>query len=119
MQTAGGFGVYFPTFFVNKFGLTPGQLYIAQGRTFCDSNINAYRSPIWTSPIFWTHPGVLIRGVLGSSIQNLLVYPNHSRDLFNISFNSEEIKDVGIRIINVIGAEVYREEKQQFVGGVY
>tara|TARA_B110000240_G_scaffold28633_1_gene30213 strand:- start:2151 stop:2726 length:576 start_codon:yes stop_codon:yes gene_type:complete len=115
-QTAGGFGVYFPTFFVNKFGLTPGQSYRAQGRTFCDSNITAYRSTTWTSPIFWTQPGILIRGNLGSSIQNLLVYPNPSRDLFNISFNSEEIQDLSIRIINVIGAEVYREEKQQFIG---
>jgi hypothetical protein len=55
-QTAGGFGVYYPQLFVNKFGLTPGQSYRAQGRTFCDSNITAYRSPTWTSPpVFWTH----------------------------------------------------------------
>ena len=71
---------------------------------------------MWTTPIYWTQPGTLIRGDLGSSIQNLIVYPNPSRDLFNISFNSEKIQDLGIRIINVIGAEVYREEKKQFVG---
>ena len=115
-QTAGGFGVYLPTLFVNKFGLTSGQSYRAQGRTFCDSNITAYRSQTWTQPIYWTQPGNLIRGDLGSSIRNLLVYPNPSRELFNISFVSEKIQDLGIRLLNLIGAEVYREDKQQFVG---
>jgi len=114
-QTAGSFGVYFPTFFVNKFGLTPGQTYRAQGRTFCDSNITAYRSPTWTSPIFWTQPGsIKLDG--GVSINNLNVYPNPSRDLFNISFSSDKIQDLSIRILSVVRAEVYREDKQQFVG---
>ena len=98
-QTAGGFGVYYPTLFVNKFGLQSGQSYRAQGRTFCDSNITAYRSPTWTAPIFWTQPGT-IRLDGGSSIANLNVYPNPSRDLFNISFNSEEhMQDLRIRIL--------------------
>ena len=114
-QTAGGFGVYFPTFFVNKFGLQSGQSYRAQGRTFCDSNITAYRSPTWTPPIFWTQPGT-IRTNGGSSINNLDIYPNPSRDIFNISFTSDEIQDLGIRIINTIGAEVYREERKEFIG---
>ena len=57
-QTAGGFGVYYPTVSVNKFGLIPGASYRAQGRTFCDSNITSYRSS-WTSPVFWTQPGAI------------------------------------------------------------
>ena len=114
-QTAGGFGIYYPTFFVNKFGLQSGQSYRAQGRTFCDSNITAYRSPTWTPPIFWTQPGT-IRNNGGSSINNLDIYPNPSRDVFNISFTSDEIQDLGIRIINTIGAEVYREERKEFIG---
>ena len=113
-QTAGGFGVYYPTLFVNKFGLQQGQSYRAQGRTFCDSNITAYRS-WWTTPIFWTQPGpIRLNG--GSSINNLEIFPNPSRDVFNISFSSDEIQDLGIRIINVVGAEVYREDKQEFIG---
>ena len=56
-QTAGGFGIYYPSLSVNKFGLQSGQSYRAQGRTFCDSNITAYRSPTWISPIYWTQPG--------------------------------------------------------------
>ena len=114
-QTAGGFGVYYPTFFVNKFGLQSGESYRAQGRTFCDSNITAYRSPIWTAPVFWTQPGT-IRLDAGSNIKNLDIYPNPSRDIFNISFNSETLQDLNIRIINTLGSEVYRENKQQFIG---
>ena len=114
-QTAGGFGVYYPQLFVNKFGLQPGESYRAQGRTFCDSNITAYRSPTWTTPTYWTQPGT-IRTHGGSSINNLDIYPNPSRDVFNISFTSDEIQDLGIRIINVVGAEVYREERKEFIG---
>ena len=89
-QTVGGFGTYFPSFQVNKFGLTPGQSYRAMGRTFCDSTISAHRST-WTSPIFWSQPGTLIRiESENSSIENLNIYPNPSRDIFNISFTSEE-----------------------------
>ena len=49
-------------------------------------------------------------------INNLFIYPNPSRDMFNISFNSEALQDLSIRILNVIGAEVYIETKEQFVG---
>ena len=113
--TAGGFGVYYPTLFVNKFGLQSGESYRAQGRTFCDQNITAYRSPSWTSPIFWTQPGsIRLQG--GTSISDLDVYPNPSRDVFNISFNSDEIQDLNIRILSIVGAEVYSQDKKQFVG---
>ncbi|MFT4902874.1 MAG: hypothetical protein ACI84S_000574 [Thalassomonas sp.] len=113
-QTAGGFGVYYPTLSVNKFGLQSGDSYIAQGRTFCDINITSYRS-WWTAPIFWTQPGTIkLDG--GKRISNFNIYPNPSRDIFNISFNSEYIQDLSIRIFNVLGVEVYIENKDQFIG---
>ncbi|MFL2568072.1 MAG: hypothetical protein ACJ0QK_04685 [Flavobacteriales bacterium] len=49
-QTAGGFGVFYPTLSVNKFGLNSGTEYRAQGRTFCDVNVTSYRSD-WTSQL--------------------------------------------------------------------
>ena len=36
--------------------------------------------------------------------------------MFNISFNSETLQDLSIRVLNVVGAQVYRETKEQFVG---
>jgi hypothetical protein len=114
--TAGGFGVYFPTLTTTKFGLTPGQSYRAQGRTFCDSNVTSYRST-WTTPITWTQPGTLpIRFEGGNTINNLDVYPNPSRDIFNVTFVSEDIQDLEVKVINVVGEVVYTEALEQFVG---
>ena len=114
--TAGGFGVYYPTLQVNKFGLQSGESYRAQGRTFCDPNITSYRS-WWTSPIFWTQPGTLpIRGDGGTTINNLDVYPNPSRDIFNVTFVAEDVQDLEVRVINVVGEVVYTEALEQFVG---
>ena len=113
-QTAGGFGVYYPTMFVNKFGLQSGESYRAQGRTFCDSNITSYRS-WWTSPIFWTQPGsIRLNG--GTSINNLDVYPNPTDDIFNVSFVSEEMQSLSIRVLNIVGEVIYEESLDQFVG---
>ena len=113
-QTAGGFGVYYPTLFVNKFGLQPGESYRAQGRTFCDSNITSYRS-WWTSPIFWTQPGS-IRMNGGTTINNLDVYPNPTDDIFNVSFVSDEIQTLSIRVLNIVGEVIYEESLDRFVG---
>ncbi|MDB9895432.1 T9SS type A sorting domain-containing protein [Flavobacteriales bacterium] len=113
--TVGGFGIYYPTLTANKFGLTPGQSYRAQGRTFCDSNVTSFRST-WTSPLMWTQPGTLIRMESTSQIKNLDIYPNPSRDIFNIRFVSEKIQDLSIRVINIMGELVYEEKANQFIG---
>ena len=104
----------YPTQFVNKFGLQSGESYRAQGRTFCDSNITSYRS-WWTSPIFWTQPGsIRLNG--GTVINNLDVYPNPTRDIFNVSFVSEEVQTLSIRVLNIVGEVIYEESLEEFVG---
>jgi len=113
--TAGGFGIYYPILTVNKFGLTPGQSYRAQGRTFCDSNVTSYRST-WTPPVLWTQPGTLIRMKSTSQIKNLDVYPNPSRDIFNIRFVSEKIQELSIKVLNVYGELVFEENIGKFTG---
>jgi hypothetical protein len=115
--TAGGFGVYYPTLTVNKFGLTPGQSYRAQGRTFCDSNVTSYRST-WTAPVLWTQPGTLIRMESTSQIKHLDIYPNPSKDIFNIRFVSDKIQDLSIKVINVYGELVFEEKIGQVVGEI-
>ena len=115
-QTAGGFGVNYPTFMVMKFGLLGGTEYRAQGRTFCDPVVTSYRST-WTAPIVWTQPGVApIRLDGGNTINNLEVYPNPSKDIFNVSFVSEDIQNLEIRVLNLIGEVIYTEGLEQFVG---
>ena len=114
--TAGGFGIYYPTNYVNKFGLIPGESYRAQGRLFCDSNITAYRSLSWINPpVFWTQPGS-IKMDGGVSINHLNIYPNPSVDVFNISFSSDKVQALEIKILNVVGEIVYFEEKESYIG---
>ena len=44
------------------------------------------------------------------------IYPNPSRDVFNISFTSETIQDLRVRILNVVGEVIISEDLDQFVG---
>ena len=98
-----------------KNGLTPGTNYRVMWRTWCNATGGPYRSPVWDGPITWTQP-TSIRVEGGTSINNLDVYPNPSRDIFNISFTSETIQDLKVRVINVVGEEIIIENLQQFVG---
>jgi len=113
--TAGGFGVFYPLVSKSKNGLTPGQTYRASSRTWCDPTGGTYRSAGWTFPIFWTQP-TSIRLEGGSAINNLDVYPNPSRDIFNVSFTSEDAQDLKVRVLNLIGEELINENLQQFIG---
>ena len=68
-----------------------------------------------TPPVIWTQPSsARLEG--GSTIDNLAIYPNPSRDIFNVTFTSEDIQDLEVRIINVVGKIIYTENLEQFVG---
>jgi len=111
----GGGSVPYGTFTATKYGLTPDQSYRAQAKGHCDPTGHpAYNSLTWTPLIFWTQPSLRIDG--GIAITNLDVYPNPSRDVFNISFTSESVQDLRVRVLNVIGEEIVSEDLQQFVG---
>jgi len=111
----GGMGVSHPTFTKSKNGLVSGETYRGQARTWCDPSGGAYKSPTWTSLVWWTQPtSVRLEG--SSSISNLDVYPNPSRDVFNISFTSKTVQNLKVRILNVVGEELVNENLEQFVG---
>jgi beta-glucanase (GH16 family) len=111
----GGVGVNYGTFTKNKNGLVPGESYRAKSRTWCDPNGGAYKAPSWTSFIYWTQP-TSIRLEGGSTIANLTIYPNPSRDKFNVSFTSDTKQNLKVRILNVIGEELINENLEQFIG---
>ena len=104
----------YPIFTKNKHNLIPGETYRAQARTWCDPNGGAYKSESWSPLVFWTMPSQRLE--LGTTITNLDVYPNPSNNLFSISFNSEKVQDLQIRILNLIGEIIMDEQKTQFVG---
>ena len=112
----GGFGVFSPTLCKNKNGLTPGTQYRVMWRTWCSATGGPYRSPVWDGPVIWDQPSVIRLEGENTAITNLEVYPNPSRDIFNVSFVSDEIQNLEISIINVVGEAVYTADLDQFVG---
>jgi len=111
----GGFGVLYGTYSKNKNGLIAGETYRSQARTFCDPNGGAYNSLAWTALATWTQPtSVRLDG--GNAIANLVIYPNPSKDVFNISFTSEDVQNLEVRVINLIGEELVNESLERFVG---
>ncbi|MAM04984.1 MAG: hypothetical protein CMD06_03390 [Flavobacteriales bacterium] len=111
----GGTGVTYGTFTKNKNNLVPGTTYRAKARTWCDPNGGSYKSPSWTSFIFWTQP-TSSRLELEAKIDNLSVYPNPTRDIFNIAFTSIEKQDLKVRIVSLVGEEIMVDDLQQFIG---
>ena len=49
-------------------------------------------------------------------MENLSVYPNPTRGLFNISFVSEKIDDFEITLIDAFGKLIIQEDKKDFIG---
>ena len=111
----GGVGVQYGTYTKNKNGLVPGTSYRAKSRTWCDPNGGAYKAPSWTSFIFFTMPGS-VRLEESSVVNDLDIYPNPSRDVFNISFKTVNKQDITLRIRNIVGEEIYTEELKEFDG---
>ncbi|MBU46965.1 MAG: hypothetical protein CMD28_05995, partial [Flavobacteriales bacterium] len=70
----GGAGVAYGTYTKNKNGLTPGETYRGQARTYCDPNGGGWKSLSWTPLVYWTQPTQRIEG--GEAISHLDVYPN-------------------------------------------
>ena len=115
-NSIGGFGVFSPLLCKNKNGIVPGLDYRVMWRTWCDPNGGPYRSPQWDGPVYWTQPSSIRDGGIVSSIIDLEVYPNPSRDVFNITFVSEDKQTLKVRILNVVGEEIYREDLEDFIG---
>ena len=113
--TAGGFGINYGILTKDKNGLTPGQAYKGWARTWCDPAGGPYRADVWNGPVLWTQP-TSIRLEGGTTINNLAIYPNPSRNVFNISFTSEQLQDLRVSVLNVLGEEIISEDLQEFAG---
>ena len=49
-------------------------------------------------------------------IKDLLIFPNPSRNIFNISFTSKTQQNLRVRVLNVVGEELISDDLQQFIG---
>ncbi|MEC8273706.1 MAG: T9SS type A sorting domain-containing protein, partial [Bacteroidota bacterium] len=41
---------------------------------------------------------------------------NPSRDIFNVTFTSEEAQTMAVKVVNMIGEQVFNEELTEFIG---
>ena len=96
----------------NVGGLTTGVEYEWGIRTFCGVG-STWKSP-WESGPNFVAGGSSAR--LVAQVTALEVYPNPSRDIFNVSFTSEEAQTINVKVVNVIGEVVYTENLEEFTG---
>ena len=95
----------------NVGALTTGAEYEWGIRTFCGAG-STWKSPWESGPNFVA--GSSAR--LAAPVTALEVYPNPSRDIFNVSFTSEKAQTINVKVVNVIGEVVYTENLEEFTG---
>jgi hypothetical protein len=49
-------------------------------------------------------------------IESLRIYPNPSKDVFNIVFTSVTAQDLRVRLLNLVGEEIVLEDLQEYIG---
>jgi Leucine-rich repeat (LRR) protein len=95
-----------------KYGLTTGNDFSWRIRGACGTNGTSWATS-FTSPVYYT----LGAERLGLQVvNNLDVFPNPSRDVFNISFSSEDYQLITVRVVSVIGKELFKETLVEFNG---
>ena len=95
-----------------KFGQNPGDEISWRIRGACGSNGTSWAT-IFTQPVTYTLGGARLASDVVSQLD---VYPNPSRDIFNVTFASEEAQTISVKVVNMIGEEIYTEELTDFVG---
>ncbi|MGC6490217.1 MAG: T9SS type A sorting domain-containing protein, partial [Flavobacteriales bacterium] len=95
-----------------KYGQSPGDEISWRIRGACGSNGTSWAT-IFTQPVTFTLGGARLEN---NSVANLEVYPNPSRDIFNVTFTSEEAQTMTVKVVNMIGEEIFTEELTDFVG---
>ena len=87
-----------------KFGLTAGD-YSWRIRVACGANGTSWA--IFSQPVEYTLGGARFEN---NSVANLDVYPNPSRDIFNVTFTSEEVQNITIKVVNMLAHEVFSQQ---------
>jgi beta-glucanase (GH16 family) len=94
-----------------KFGLTAGE-YSWKIRGACGTNGTSWAT-IFSSSVEYTLGGARLEN---NSVTNLDVYPNPSRDIFSVTFTSEEPQDIIITVVNMLSELVFVEEFKNVKG---
>ena len=54
--------------------------------------------------------------ILENTLTNIEVYPNPTRDIFNISFDVNSNNNIQVRIINSLGHIVFADDLSNYIG---
>ena len=96
-------------------GFAVGTEYNWRARTICSTDPTSAR---WRSD--WAYGPSFVAGdgarLASSPVTQLDVYPNPSRDVFNVMFNSQEVQTITVKVVNVIGETIYQEDLKDFTG---
>ena len=95
----------------NVGALTTGAEYEGGIRTFCGTG-STWKSPWESGPNFVAGSSAK----LAAPVTALEVYPNPSRDIFNVSFTSEKAQTINVKVVNMIGEVMYSESMEEFKG---
>jgi phosphatidylserine/phosphatidylglycerophosphate/cardiolipin synthase-like enzyme len=89
-----------------KFNQSPGDEISWRIRGACGTNGTSWAT-IFTQPTVYTLGGEKLQRL---SLNSLEIYPNPSRDVFNIKLSTENTQQIEIRVVNSIVQEIYREK---------
>ena len=96
-------------------GLDPNSTYRWRVHGVCDvSGLN--NSGFTSFQYFTTLSSIRITAGDDNLSDNLNIYPNPTRGIFNISFISDELDNFEISVVDAFGKLISKEEKQAFVG---
>ncbi len=96
-------------------GLDPSSTYKWRVRSNCDvseSNVSAFTS--WQ--YFNTLSSIRISSGDAELAENLNIYPNPTRGLFNISFIADDIVTLELSVLDAYGKIIMIENREMFVG---
>jgi len=93
-----------------KYGLTNGHNYSWRIRGACGTNGTSWATS-FTASAYYTLGGQR----MASPITNLEVYPNPSKGMFSINFESKESQNIEISITNYLGEKVFKQEVSNLI----
>ena len=93
-----------------KYGLTNGHNYSWRIRGACGTNGTSWATS-FTASAYYTLGGQR----MASPITNLEVYPNPSKGMFSINFESKESQNIEISITNYLGEKVFKQEVSSLI----
>jgi len=93
-----------------KYGLTNGHNYSWRIRGACGTNGTSWATS-FTAPAYYTLGGQR----MACPITNLEVYPNPSKGMFSINFESKESRNIEISITNYLGEKVFKQEVSNLI----